>query len=245
MNIFSLVYRKSLKDVNEHFKIKRENNRKEVSRNALLKEYLSKYGSEPKLQIGCGAMLLDGWFNTDIVYNDKVAYLDAASRYPFNDNTFGFIFAEHLFEHLSLDQEMAMLRESLRVLKPGGVLRLSLPSADFLMNILERKAETTAYVKWAVNSIPRLKIVRENIKDENDFPVYVVNNFYRDWGHQTLHNEKSLSNLLERHGFAEIMTCGVGQSVHSALRNIEQHMNTIPDEFNKLETMIIEAKKMS
>lgn len=51
--------------------------------------------------------------------------LDATQTFPFEKNYFDFIYCSSLIEHL--DNPLLMLKESHRVLKPGGVLLLSFP----------------------------------------------------------------------------------------------------------------------
>ena len=57
-------------------------------------------------------------------------YFQAGDRLEFEDNTFSFIVSEHFFEHLFLADAIALLRECQRILKPGGVIRTSVPDAD-------------------------------------------------------------------------------------------------------------------
>jgi predicted SAM-dependent methyltransferase len=54
----------------------------------------------------------------------------AADRLNFEDNTFDFIFSEHFFEHLFLDEAIDLLQECYRILKPNGVVRIVVPDAD-------------------------------------------------------------------------------------------------------------------
>ena len=49
---------------------------------------------------------------------------------PFPDGRFTFIFSEHFFEHLFLDEAMALFGECRRVLVPQGVMRVSVPDAE-------------------------------------------------------------------------------------------------------------------
>ena len=66
--------------------------------------------STPKLNIGCGIHLLTGWLNTD--YSPElppVMYLDARQRFPFKEETFDYIFSEHVIEHVSYSDGMKML----------------------------------------------------------------------------------------------------------------------------------------
>lgn len=48
----------------------------------------------------------------------------------FESGSVTFIFSEHFFEHLFLDEAAALLRECSRVLSPGGVIRTVVPDAD-------------------------------------------------------------------------------------------------------------------
>src|SRR3989344_4506916 len=76
-----------------------------------------------KLHLGAGGNILEGWCNTDI-YPDmkKGVFLDVTKKFPFSDNTFDYVFTEHTMEHIELRQGIRMLKECLRVLKPGGQL---------------------------------------------------------------------------------------------------------------------------
>lgn len=57
-------------------------------------------------------------------------HYNKGDRLDFDDNTFSFIFSEHFFEHLFLDEASALFKECHRVLKPGGVIRTVVPDAD-------------------------------------------------------------------------------------------------------------------
>lgn len=64
-------------------------------------------------------------------------------RYPLKcqDNAFDGVFSEHVLEHLYIDDALALLREIYRILKPGGTLRLTVPSLDYRIQCyLEEKA---------------------------------------------------------------------------------------------------------
>lgn len=49
---------------------------------------------------------------------------------PFRDQSFTFVFSEHFFEHLFMDEAFELFRECHRVLRPGGVMRTVVPDAD-------------------------------------------------------------------------------------------------------------------
>lgn len=68
----------------------------------------------------------DGWINVD--YNDRYApdvVHDLNTRWPFPNNSFEYVLASHVFEHL--DDLAFQFREATRVLKPGGKLVVKVP----------------------------------------------------------------------------------------------------------------------
>jgi Uncharacterized protein conserved in bacteria len=200
----------------------------------------SKNNNIKKLQIGCGTNILEGWLNTDIEERDKkVYYLDAGAEYPFEDNSFDYIYSEHIFEHLDITQAETMLKECYRALKPGGKFRLTTPDLAFLADIYANpdSEHNVRYVKWASDSfIPYNKKYNYN-------PIFVINNFHLDWGHKIIYDKESLSYMLEQFGFSDIKRYDIGESEDPVFVNIEKHGEVIPKEFNKLETMVLEGRK--
>ena len=195
-------------------------------------EYVKNHPTERKLHIGAGCNVLHGWLNTD--YSGPI-YLDAGLPFLIEDNSFDYIFSEHMFEHLTLKQAENMLRESYRILKPGGVLRIATPDYQFLINLYNNPTHDVnqRYMEWSNG-----KYVRSNKVE----PLFVVNNFHTSWGHKVVYDYDTLARLVESCGF-EAKQCEVGQSEHKALLGVEKHADTIPLEFNLLETMVLEATK--
>jgi predicted SAM-dependent methyltransferase len=52
------------------------------------------------------------------------------SKLDFPDGAFSFVFSEHFFEHIWPDEAYALFQECFRILRPNGVLRISVPDAD-------------------------------------------------------------------------------------------------------------------
>lgn len=188
------------------------------------------------LQVGTGNNILEGWFNTDYYpYNKNIVFLDAASKFPFDDNTFDYIFTEHMIEHISYEKGICMLKECYRILKPGGVIRISTPDIQFLVDLfkIEKTVVQQSYIRWTIDKfMPKTNIYSE---------TFVVNNFFHSFGHQFIYDFMTIKNILEKMGFVNIGRCVIGESDYKMLRKLEQHK--IPDKFNNLETMVIEAKK--
>lgn len=198
-----------------------------------------------KLQIGSGSNIFKGWLNTDLNQTEKIAFLDAGKPFPIESNSFDYIYSEHVFEHLTLEQQLNMLREGKRVLKDDGIMRIATPSLDFLFNLYQNptRSDSNEYVEWAVNRSPYLSLVKSSIEDSSQHYCYVINNFFRAWGHQLIHNYTSLSKLALEVGYKDTRPCQVSASEVPDLRNIEKHGTIIPPEMNLLETMVIEMIK--
>ena len=85
-----------------------------------------------KLHLGCGLNVKPGYVNID-------AYVDADGvmsgnilDLPYENESVREILAEHLVEHLSFVEEKLFFHESLRLLEPGGKLRLEVPDMEWL-----------------------------------------------------------------------------------------------------------------
>lgn len=203
----------------------------------LIQDYLQKH-TVRKLQIGAQCNSINGWLNVDILPKDRqTAYMDATKPFPFNTNSFDFIFSEHMIEHISFKEGEFMLKECYRVLKPGGKIRISTPNLAFLIALYTAPKEQL-HQEYVSESVKRYF--------KSDVPMLdtiVINNFFRDWGHQFIHDYKSLSHLLEKAGFKNSKLCQVGKSNDPVLSDLEKHGLEVSEKFNHLESIIIEAIK--
>lgn len=228
----------------EFFRDKKSHNLRKEKSDMIFEKYLSATNTK-KLHIGCGDNFLEGWLNTDLNSSDNIGYLDAGKPFPFQAESFQFIFSEHLFEHLDVEQQINMIKECLRILKPNGVLRIATPSLDFLNDLYNapKKPKNDFYINWAIDRLPGLQPVNKYISDVSVHQNYIINHFYKAWGHKMIHNYKSLQSLALQIGFTQVKEKNVGESEIYELRNIERHGEVIPVEINTLETMVVELSK--
>lgn len=230
-----------------HFDLMKKTIIKRAVYKALSKRLFNNYlksNTTKKLQIGCGSNLLNGWLNTDLAYKRKlVGYLDASKKFPFHDQSFDYIFSEHNIEHLDIKEAFTMLSECYRILKPGGHLRIATPNFNFLIQLYDEphKQIHKDYINWAAKEY--IKDVIDIIDETEILNVFVINNFFKDWGHQIIHNLASLNKILVLCGFTNISQLDTGYSKIPDLMNLESHGKSIPNEYNLLETMVIEAQK--
>lgn len=85
------------------------------------------------LNLGCGGRFHPGWTNIDFETRDsRVIRHDLRTGVPFPDSLFGMVYSSHCLEHLCHDDGLALLREMLRVMRPGGVIRIVVPDFEKL-----------------------------------------------------------------------------------------------------------------
>ena len=207
-------------------------------RKKLIKAYLDN-NSIAKLHIGCGKNRIAGWLNTDISIRsckEGALYMDAGSHFPFPDNSFDYVYSEHLFEHLSYMQAINMLQECHRILKPSGVIRIATPNFRFLIDLYlnPEKPINKAYIAWSAKELGWGFPIPEH-------SIYIINKFHTAWGHKIIYDKESLSNMLEEDGFSNILLCRTGESDELELKNVEGHFKYMPYVYYEVETMIVEA----
>lgn len=204
---------------------------------AIIDDYLNSHAVR-KLQIGAGPNNLPDWLNTDIEPIEGQAFLDAGAPFPLPDNSIHYIYAEQLIEHLNPVQATVMLRESYRTLKPEGRLRLATPDLDRMVAMFD-EVETDEERRFitAMSKFARISV------NDADRPVYILNVFFRRWGHQFLHNQQSLASALKSAGFKDVRVVRYGESDHAALRNIERHIAYVGPDIDLFSTMVVEATK--
>jgi predicted SAM-dependent methyltransferase len=186
---------------------------------------------EPKLQVGCGPNSLEGWLNADLIYGD--IYVNATKKLPFGDNTLNFVFCEHLIEHFSKKEGFRLLKESYRVLKIGGIIRITTPDLQKLIRLYfdtNQFAKREDCIRVIYGSEARLSTCE------------YFNNYMHRWGHKFIYDEQFIRTVLTQIGYANLTFCNNKESKHKALLNLEKHFEKYPW-LNQAETLIVEAEK--
>ncbi len=164
--------------------------------------------------------------------------MDVTIQFPIEDQTFDYVFSEHMIEHISWCDGAFMLRECYRILKPGGTIRIATPDLSFLLGLYhnETSDDEDNYIRWIIdNYVDNGKIYR---------PAFVINNAFRKWGHQFLYDKELLEIALGQAGFVNIVSCRNNESSDENLRGIELHGRNVGNEkMVEFETMVLEAKR--
>ncbi len=88
-------------------------------------------GTPARLNWGCGPRGTPGWLNSDLVSGDGIQHVgDLREGLPLGPDSLDYAVSIHGLQDLPVPDLVPALRELHRVLKPGGVLRLSVPDLD-------------------------------------------------------------------------------------------------------------------
>jgi predicted SAM-dependent methyltransferase len=152
--------------------------------------------SEIRLHLGCGNIDHPGFINIDGRPMRHVHHVQRIDRLPnFGDGTAVLVYASHCLEHFPNLQLTAVLQEWCRVLKPGGVLRLSVPDFDVLVEIY-------------LESGRDIEVVQGPLMGGQDYPF----NF-----HYAALNEQKLTALLHGAGFRAVQRWQVGTDSYTSI----------------------------
>ena len=110
----------TFKDIPEYTKVI-------VKRNGLVN--CRRYNTDLKLNIGAGGIDVAGFLSVDLYDKRALINMDI-TKLDFSDNTVSELMASHVFEHLNPYHSVDILKDWLRVLKPGGKLSMEMPDIE-------------------------------------------------------------------------------------------------------------------
>jgi predicted SAM-dependent methyltransferase len=132
---------------------------------------------------------------------DDAAYfaeMDITGRLPVADDTVDWAYAEHLIEHVTLKAGIAWLSEVKRVLRPGGLLRVTTP---------DLKVYAESYVNGdGFFGKHRRRMNRALTGVAPAMPArgaFMFNQLFYVYGHRWLYDLEELRHALTSAGFAE------------------------------------------
>lgn len=204
-----------------------------------IRDHLAEHPGAVHVNLGAGGALLDGWLNTDRDPAPGAQALDITRRFPLPDASVDRILAEHVIEHVSLEQGRALLQECARVLKTGGRVRISTPDLAQLASLATGRsldAQAARYATWAAEAFTP--------GQQATMGARVLNNAMRNWDHRFLHDENTLTRALTDAGFTETERHLYASSDDPVFADAEgRGIDPTGVEMRTWETLALEARK--
>lgn len=147
----------------------------------------------------------------------EIQLVDIRNPFPLEDNSVDFIYCSQVLEHFERYEAKNVLTESLRVLKPGGTIRISIPDISKMFEVyLDLQKIDPA------NAARQVNITWWGY--EKDLPpgsifAKLSRLFIRD--HQWHYDLTSIKELLKQSGFKKISVCTFGKGKTPDLKKLE------------------------
>lgn len=153
-----------------------------------------------KLHLGCGKRHIPGYVHIDAVDYPHVDHVSTIDNLPFiRDNSIDVIYSCHVLEHFKRREVARVLGEWCRVLKPGGLLRTSVPDFSSICEIYQKYSD--------------IELVLGAIFGRQDY-LYNI--------HYNVFDFASLSRELSSAGFERILKYDWRETEHAAIDDYSQ-----------------------
>lgn len=134
----------------------------------------------------------------DFIRNSNYFMRNIQYGIPLGDETVDFIYSSHFLEHLFNDDAKIFLKETFRVLKKGGSIRLCVPDLEVVISqyCSGSKEKALAYLYSSSRS-----------------GYFAAHKYMYDYG--------MLKEELEKIGFSDIYRCGYGQGITPDIEELD------------------------
>lgn len=108
------------------------------------------HNSEGKVyvNIGCGSDSAKEFINVDVLKFPNIHYVhDVTNLSMFPNSSVDLLYASHVVEHLPREKLFSTLGEWKRILKSGGILRISVPDLDNLITVYQAAGRDVSVIR--------------------------------------------------------------------------------------------------
>lgn len=165
-----------------------------------------------RINLGSGTHVKEGFLNVDLLPGGDLT-LDLRRGLPFESGCCEMILSEHFFEHIEYPEPaVSLFRECHRVLRPGGVLRFSVPDTQWP---LENYAQG--------DDAPYFRACREQGWHPPACQTrleHINYHFRQDGEHRFAYDEETASKALRAAGFTDVRRDAFDPALDSPHREV-------------------------
>lgn len=211
-----------------------------------------------KLHLGCGLVAPQTWLNVDgsrnawlaqrpllrrvartfglvpkyadqVKWPTNVTIHDIRERLPWADGTFTAVYASHVLEHMYLEHAQRLLKESYRVLQPGGVVRMVVPDLRASVEDYLARRNVDGFTGKVAGLDAPGDILNRRLLFHDVAPArtanplmkynHIMNSFHN---HKWMYDEENLALRLTEAGFKDVRRMGYGESRIDGILDVER-----------------------
>ena len=132
----------------------------------------------------------------------RIEYADVRERIPVPDGSVDVLYSSHMLEHIDREDAKAFLREGLRVLRPGGILRLAVPDLMFYAKRYAEDGDLEYFMYHTHMTRPRLRGLGKKLS-------WLVTG---DRHHQWMYDARHLCGVLREVGYRDPQSLAAGET---------------------------------
>jgi len=105
-------------------------------------------GADIRLHLGCGDIDYPDFVNIDARPGKHVHHVQRIDElHSFSESSVTLVYASHCLEHIPHRRVAHVLEEWRRVLKPGGIIRISVPDFDLLVDVYAENGRNVEFIQ--------------------------------------------------------------------------------------------------
>lgn len=156
------------------------------------------------------------------------------------DETYNGVYNEHFIEHLTKDEGINFLKEMLRVMKPGGVIRTIWPPMEFVEWL--RQEDDLDSHPW-VRNYYQFYVVKHKFAPKGTEWMRIQDQcaegiMWQNGEHKHIWSKKELIDTMKEIGYYNVKEMKYQQSIQPGFNNIDT-----PGEIRAFHSAVVEAMK--
>ena len=156
------------------------------------------------------------------------------------DETYNGVYNEHFIEHLTKDEGINFLKEMLRVMKPGGVIRTIWPPMEFVEWL--RQEDDLDNHPW-VQHYYQFYVVKHKFAPKGTEWMRIQDQcaegiMWQNGEHKHIWSKKELIDTMKEIGYYNVKEMKYQQSIQPAFNNIDT-----PGDVRSFHSAVVEAMK--